>query len=224
VGTQVFQAGRDRLIGEVVREAALCGRHTGRPVLHPEVLRALGAVPRDAFVPAAERDRAWQDQPLPIGYGQTISQPFIVALMTDLLDPDPDDVVLEVGTGSGYQAAVLSLLVRQVYSIEVVPELAVAAAAVLEHLGYGNVEVRAGNGCEGWREHGPYDGILVTAATPFLPPALAAQLKPGGHLVYPRGEPSGDQELVLVERRNDGFLASHSVLSVMFVPLVVGIA
>jgi len=211
---------RRRLMAEIIEEARLCGPATGRPQLRDEVLQAMRAVPREAFVRPSERESAYLNEPLPIGHGQTISQPFIVALMTDLADCRPGHTVLEVGTGSGYQAAVLARLVRHVYSVEVVPELAVGAAEALRRLGVRNVSVRAGDGRLGWPEHAPYDAILVTAASGSLPIALGEQLRPGGRLVYPRGETWGVQQLVVVTRSEDGVLDEQPVLEVRFVPLV----
>lgn len=180
----------------------------------------MAAVPRERFVPAHLQHAAYDNAPLPIGEGQTISQPFMVALMTDLLAPGPEAIVLEVGTGSGYQAAVLSRLVRRVYSIERVPSLATAAAARLAELGYDNVEVRQGDGYDGWPEHAPYNGIVVTAAAQHVPPPLLAQLKPGGRLVIPAGEPYVGQELVLLIKEEAGTFSTRHVLPVAFVPLV----
>jgi protein-L-isoaspartate(D-aspartate) O-methyltransferase len=211
---------RRRLMAEIVEEARLCGPATGRPRLRDEVLQALQDVPREAFVRADDREFAYLNEPLPIGHGQTISQPFIVALMTELADCRPGHTVLEVGTGSGYQAAVLARLVQHVYSVEVVPELAAGAAEALRRLGVGNVSVRAGDGRLGWPEHAPYDAILVTAASESLPVALGQQLRPGGRLVYPRGEAWGVQQLMLVSRSEDGVLTEQPVLDVRFVPLV----
>ncbi|NTV96393.1 MAG: protein-L-isoaspartate(D-aspartate) O-methyltransferase [Thiobacillus sp.] len=196
---------------------------TGRTALDPRVLDALRRVPRHAFVPEHLRSSAYENHPLPIGHGQTISQPYIVALMTDLLRPRPDDIVLEVGTGSGYQAAVLAGLVRRVYSLEIVAELAVQARERLRRLGYGNVEVAVGDGHRGWPEHAPYDAIVVTAATPRIPPALIEQLKPGGRLVVPVGPPRFDQELRLLSKDVAGQIEDKGVLPVVFVPLTGGI-
>jgi len=193
--------------------------YTGISQLSARVITALASVPREAFVPTAYRHLAYDNTPLPIAAGQTISQPLIVALMTELLDPQPDDIVLEVGTGSGYQAAVLSSLVAQVYSIEIVEELARGAEAVLDELGYTNVVVRAGDGYAGWPEHAPFDAIIVTAAAEELPPPLLQQLKPGGKLVIPVGERHGYQELLLIEVDNNGEINKQSVLPVRFVPL-----
>ena len=156
---------------------------------------------------------------MPIGYGQTISQPYIVALMTDLLNPEPGHVILEVGTGSGYQAAILSLLVKQVYSTDIVEPLATEARERLQRLGYANVEVRAGDGYHGWVEHAPFDGIVVTAAAPSIPGPLIDQLRPGGRLVIPVGLPYQFQELMLVEKSEDNKVHTKDILGVAFVPL-----
>ncbi len=180
----------------------------------------MAEVPRERFVPAHLRHAAYDNAPLPIGEGQTISQPFMVALMTDLLQLEPDAVVLEIGTGSGYQAALLSRLVRQVYSIERVPQLAADAVTRLAELGYDNVEVRQGDGYAGWPEHAPYDGIIVTAAAQHVPPPLKEQLKPGGRLVIPVGEPYFGQELLLLTKDATGNISTRHVLPVAFVPLV----
>jgi protein-L-isoaspartate(D-aspartate) O-methyltransferase len=170
-------------------------------------------------VPDAYRHLAYRNTPLPIEAGQTISQPLIVALMTDLLEPQPTDVILEVGTGSGYQAAVLAGLTQHVYSIEIVEELATSAAQTLQRLNYNNVTVRAGDGYAGWPEHAPFDGIIVTAAAEHLPPPLLEQLKPGGKLVIPVGEEHGYQELLVVEINAAGEISRESKLPVRFVPL-----
>jgi protein-L-isoaspartate(D-aspartate) O-methyltransferase len=193
--------------------------YTGRSELSDRVMDAMGAVAREAFVLPEYRHLAYRNTPLPIEAGQTISQPLIVALMTELLDPQPGDVILEVGTGSGYQAAVLAKLVKHVYSVEIVEELATSAAAVLQRLGYDNVTVRAGDGYAGWPQHAPFDGIVVTAAAEHLPPPLLQQLKPGGKLVIPVGEEHGYQELLVVEVDQTGKITRQSVLPVRFVPL-----
>ena len=185
----------------------------------PAVLDAMRRTPRHAFVPAEVRNYAYTDRPLPIGFGQTISQPFIVALMTELVDADPRDRVLEIGTGSGYQAAVLAEIAGEVYSIEIVPALGERAAETLKALGYANVETRVGDGYYGWPEHAPYDGIVVTAAASHIPPPLVAQLAPGGRMVIPIGGPFATQQLMLVEKRPDGTLTTRQLLPVSFVPL-----
>ncbi len=192
---------------------------TGREVLQHEVMEAMGQVPRDAFVPGALKSLAYDNCPLPIGNGQTISQPFIVALMTDLLNPGKDDVILEVGTGSGYQAAILSLLVNKVYTIEIITTLAAQAAESLAGLGYENVEVRHGDGYRGWPEHAPFDGIIVTAAIDHVPPSLKEQLKPGGRLIIPVGYSHMTQQLLLLEKDEIGKFTTRNVLPVAFVPL-----
>jgi protein-L-isoaspartate(D-aspartate) O-methyltransferase len=203
-------------------EYAFAAGLTGRSAPDARVMAAMAEVPREDFVPAAMRPFAYADNALPIGDGQTISQPFIVALMTDLLQPEKDDVILEVGTGSGYQAAVLATLVKKVYSIEVLPDLARRAAERLRRLGYRNVESRLGDGYGGLPEHAPYDGIIVTAAATHLPPALVSQLKPGGRLVIPIGLPYMPQELMLVEKNERGETSVRDVLGVAFVPLTGG--
>jgi protein-L-isoaspartate(D-aspartate) O-methyltransferase len=213
---------RETLIEAIEVEMHATARWTGRHRLAPRVRAALLAVRREAFVPPGLRAEAYANYPLRIGHGQTISQPFIVALMTDLLDPAPDHVVLEVGTGSGYQAAVLAALVRQVYSAEVIPALSAEAATALTQEGIGNVTLRVGDGAVGWPEFAPYDEIVVTAAGPEVPPALVTQLRPGGRMIIPIGEPFGDQMLVLVSKTADGGVTHRDILPVAFVPLVAG--
>jgi len=208
------------LIREIEAEMQATTGWTGRRHLTPLVRVALLGVHREAFVPESLRSEAYANHPLRIGHGQTISQPFIVALMTELLDPAPDHVVLEVGTGSGYQAAVLAALVRHVYSVEVIPDLSAQAGAALAQQGVGNVTLRIKNGSAGWPEHAPYDGIIVTAAGPMVPPALVAQLRPGGRMVIPLGEPFGDQMLTLIVKDADGGVTCRDILPVAFVPLV----
>ncbi len=188
-----------------------------RGVRDPAVLKAMRSIPRDQFVPENVRAFAYLDQPLPIGYDQTISQPFIVGIMTQLLEVKPDQRVLEIGTGSGYQAAVLSVLAKEVYTIEIVPELAHSAAETLRRLGYANVEVKAGDGYLGWPEHAPFDRIMLTAAPPEIPKVLIDELKPGGKLVAPVGV--GTQDLVVVDKSADGKTTRRSVLPVLFVPM-----
>jgi protein-L-isoaspartate(D-aspartate) O-methyltransferase len=189
-----------------------------RGVRDPRVLAALREVPRHLFVPPAQQPYAYQDSPLAIGQGQTISQPYIVALMTELGRPQPGDRALEVGTGSGYQAAVLSRLVRRVYTIEIVESLARDAEQRLKSLGYTNVTVRVGDGYAGWREVGPFDLILVTAAPGEVPPPLVTQLTSGGRLVIPVGSSSGPQDLQLLEKDASGQVHTRHVAPVMFVP------
>jgi protein-L-isoaspartate(D-aspartate) O-methyltransferase len=188
----------------------------GRDVRDPRVLDAMRKVERDKFVPPSQVPYAYYDQPLPIGEGQTISQPYIVALMTELLEPKPTDVVLEVGTGSGYQAAVLAELVKEVYSIEIITALAESAKERLQKLGYKNVVVKAGDGYQGWKEHAPFDGIIVTAAPDHVPQPLVDQLKEGGKLVIPVGDIY--QELVVITKTKTG-TQKRSVIPVRFVPM-----
>jgi protein-L-isoaspartate(D-aspartate) O-methyltransferase len=194
----------------------------GRSSPDERVLTAMAEVPREEFVPLNMRPMAYENRALPIEDGQTISQPFIVALMTDLLVPEPDDVILEIGTGSGYQAAVLSRLVRKVYSIEVIADLAERAVRRFEHLGYDNIEVRVGDGYEGWVEHSPFDGILVTAAAPHVPPPLIDQLKERARLIVPVGLFGVGQDLLMLEKGASGEILSRNVLGVAFVPLTGG--
>ena len=210
---------REDMLAAIAVSVRNSHEYTGLAELDERVMAAMAAVPREQFVLPAYRHLAYQNTPLPIAAGQTISQPLIVALMTHLLDPQPGDVVLEVGTGSGYQAAVLAGLVSRVYSVEIVEELATEAAGVLARLGYDNVSVRAGDGYAGWPEHAPFDGIIVTAAAEEIPPPLLQQLKPGGKLVIPVGEEHGYQELLLVEVGDNGQVRERSMLPVRFVPL-----
>lgn len=209
----------DALLDEIQYDVQQTRHLTARQAFDARVLAALRRVPRHVFVPDALQDRAYDNNPLPIGCGQTISQPYIVALMTDLIMPRGDAVVLEVGTGSGYQTAILAELVRQVYSLEIVDELAQTAAQRLQRLGYENIEVRSGNGRLGWPEHAPYDAIVVTAAANGIPPPLIEQLKPGGTLVIPVGDRIFGQELLLVSKDEQGRTTQKSVLPVAFVPL-----
>ena len=191
----------------------------GRSAFDKRVMDAVKKVPRHKFVPQDMLAYAYDDRPLPIGEGQTISQPYMVALMTDLLALDANDVVLEVGTGSGYQTAILAQLVKQVYSIEIIPALQEHAAKLLQTMGYRNVELRLGDGYGGWPEHAPYDGVIVTAAAMNIPPPLEDQLKPNGKLVIPVGLWGFSQELFLVEKDKNGNISHTSILPVAFVPL-----
>ncbi len=210
----------DRFVAE--RERMVRDQIERRGVRNPAVLSAMRVVPRHSFVPPSAQPSAYEDHPLAIGQGQTISQPYIVALMTELLEPKKDQRVLEIGSGSGYQAAVLSLLVKHVYTIEIVPELAQSARVRLKQLGYQNVTVRQGDGYKGWPEEAPFDRIIVTAAPPEVPQALLDQLKPGGKLVAPVGETVFGQDLVVIDKSTDGKLRRRSVAPVMFVPMVHG--
>jgi protein-L-isoaspartate(D-aspartate) O-methyltransferase len=192
-----------------------------RGVTDARVLSAMARVPRHEFLPVAQRSMAYADGPLPIGHGQTLSQPYVVAFMTAALDPRPGDRILEVGTGSGYQAAVLSGLVAEVFSIEIVEPLARRAEADLKRLGYANVKVRAGDGYAGWPEAAPFDAIIVTCAPERVPPALVRQLKPGGRMIVPVGPQQGVQELILLRKTPKG-LEQQAVMEVRFVPMVGG--
>ena len=214
-----YAQARAVLMAEIEADVRETADYLGRTALDERVIEALRTVPRHAFVPARERPFAYENRPLAIGHGQTISQPYIVAIMTDLLDPQPGDRVLEVGTGSGYQAAVLSLLVERVYSIEIVSPLAASATRRLMELGYKNVTVRQGDGYYGWKEHAPFDAIVVTAAAGHVPPPLIAQLKPGGRMIIPVGSRFLTQQLVLITKQADGSLITRQLLPVAFVPL-----
>jgi protein-L-isoaspartate(D-aspartate) O-methyltransferase len=209
----------DELAAEIAAEARETARWTGRDQFDPRVMAALRRVRREAFIAPEAVGNAYVNVPLSIGHGQTISQPYIVALMTDLLDLRPEHRVLEVGTGSGYQAAVLAEVAGGVWSIEIIPELAAAAAKALAAEGYGRVALRVGDGGAGWPEQAPFDAIIVTAAAPHVPPALVAQLRPGGRMVIPIGATWRAQELRVLCKQHDGTVSSHTVLQVAFVPL-----
>ncbi|MEH6576146.1 MAG: protein-L-isoaspartate(D-aspartate) O-methyltransferase [Amphritea sp.] len=209
-----------QLIDEISREAQFTGDLTGRYRFSDTVMQALKTVPRECFVADNSMRNAYLNVPLPIGYGQTISQPYIVALMTDLLDPDSDKTYLEVGTGSGYQAAILASLVKQVYSIEVIAALHHSAAELLHRLGYDNVHCILGDGNLGYPQCAPYDGIIVTACARKIPAALIEQLNLGGRMIIPVGTPGSRQTLYLIEKSINGKTSSTPVLGVAFVPLV----
>ena len=201
-------------------EAKFTASYTGRKKFAQRVMDAIAEVDRKNFVSPQYLPLAYDNGPLPIGYGQTISQPYIVALMTDLLDLTAESIVLEVGTGSGYQAAVLSRVAKQIYTIERVKELAESAGERLKELGYDNIEIRNRDGYIGWQEKAPFDGIIVTAAANHIPPSLIEQLKPGGRMVVPVGLPHSYQELMLLTKDEDGITHSESLLGVAFVPLI----
>ena len=210
---------RREMVAEIRIVARYAGPVSGKSTIDERVLEVMETVPRHLFVPIDERRHAYEDRPLPIGYGQTISQPYIVALMTDLLDLQGDETVLEVGTGSGYQAAVLGRMVERVFTIEIVPALARRAAETLGSLGFEAVTARQGDGYFGWKEHAPFDAIIVTAAASHIPPPLVRQLKPGGVMVIPVGNPFLTQSLMLVEKSADGSVKTRHLLPVRFVPL-----
>jgi protein-L-isoaspartate(D-aspartate) O-methyltransferase len=210
------------LLLTIASEVAETESWTGRAALADRVIQAVAKVPRHAFVPERDRASAYDNRPLGIGHGQTISQPFIVAVMTDLLDLGPADRVLEIGTGCGYQTAMLAELAAQVFSLEVVPELARAARDRLARLGYGNVDVRTGDGFRGLPEAAPFDAVIVTAAPVGFPPALAEQLAVGGRLVIPVGPRGETQMLYRCVRQPDGTLLKERKLPVAFVPMVEG--
>jgi protein-L-isoaspartate(D-aspartate) O-methyltransferase len=209
-----------RLMAAIAEDTSRTAAETGRGELSPSVLGAMMDVPRQEFVPAGDAASAFDNRPLPIGHGQTISQPFIVALMTELLDIGPGDKVLELGTGSGYQTAVLAQLGAAVYSVEIIPQLADAAAVRLARLGLKNVHLQTAQGWDGWPSEAPFDAILVTAAAARTPPALVGQLKPGGRLIVPIGATGGHQILMRLVKSEDGGFEEERILSVAFVPLV----
>ena len=206
---------REQLMAEIAAEAVLTAGHTGRASFGGRVMRVVGSMPRHEFVPVELQPYAYLNRPLPIGYDKTISQPFIVALMTDLLEISGEDVVLEIGAGAGYQAAILAELAQRVYTVDIIEELAQGAERRLKRLGYDNVVVRTGNGYYGLPEFAPYEKIMVTAASELIPPPLLAQLKPGGRMVIPAGIPE-KQTLILVEKSPSGGLATREILPVRF--------
>jgi protein-L-isoaspartate(D-aspartate) O-methyltransferase len=210
----------ENLMEEIRAEMRATSRYTGRDHLGERVEAVMLQVPRHLFVPLWSRGSAYGNYPLPIGNGQTISQPYIVALMTDLLDLEPDDTVLEIGTGCGYQTAVLAQLCAHVCSIEVIPELATKAKNTLADLGFTNIDIRVGNGYDGWPEPGLFDAIIVTAAAPEVPDSLLDRLKPGGRMVIPVGMPGATQDLLRLQRQADGEVVGRPLLPVAFVPMV----
>ena len=218
-GQDGFENQRKRMVEEIAALTRETRFETGRASLSARVMEAMARVPRHEFVPARDRHNAYANRPLPIGMGQTISQPFIVALMTDLMEVKPGDRVLEIGTGSGYQAALLAELAGTVYTIEIVEPLAREAAEQLKRLGYRNVVTKTGDGYRGWPEHAPFDAIMVTAAPREVPQPLIDQLKPGGRLVVPVGGQMAGQSLLLIEKQADGRVTRRNILAVRFVPL-----
>ena len=215
-------AARQRMVREIERTQRDVAEHTGSRTLERRVLAVMGEVPRHLFVRKQQQAQAYDNRPLPIGHGQTISQPYIVALMTDLLRVEPGDRVFELGTGSGYQAAILARLAREVYSVEIIAPLGKQAGELLDRLDYGNVEVKVADGYYGWPEHAPFDAIIVTAAASHVPPPLVRQLKPGGRMVIPVGTSFLTQHLMLVEKQKDGSVITRQILPVSFVPLTGG--
>lgn len=210
---------RENMIREIEADVDATSIYIKKEALDPRVMEAMNTVPRHALVPINQRSDAYLNRPLPIGYGQTISQPYIVAIMTDLLNPQPEHKILEVGTGSGYQAAILSRLVRQVYTIEVIEALGKRAKVDLAELGYDNIQTQIGDGYYGWRQHAPFDGIVVTAAASHVPPPLIQQLKPGGRIIIPVGSRFLTQQLLLITKDVGGNLTTRQILPVRFVPL-----
>ena len=217
-----YAARRQALLREIERDVRDTASYINRRQLDERVMAAMAAVPRHEFVRQEDLDLAYENRPLPIGHGQTISQPYIVAIMSDLVEPAPGCRALEVGTGSGYQAAVLGKLCREVYTIEIVEPLGRQARQRLDRLGYDNVEVRIGDGYYGWEDHAPFDVIVVTAVSTHIPPPLIQQLKPGGRMVLPVGSRFTTQQLVLVHKREDGRITTRQLLPVAFVPLTGG--
>ncbi|WP_200875003.1 protein-L-isoaspartate(D-aspartate) O-methyltransferase [Methylomarinum vadi] len=213
---------RQELVNEIKENVRATRFYLDREKLDEKVMRMLATVPRHEFVPQDSRRFAYENRPLSIGYGQTISQPYIVAIMTDLLDLHPDAKVLELGTGSGYQAAILSGLVKEVYTIEIVEALGLKAKERLVRLGYDNVTVKIGDGYYGWDEHAPFDAIIVTAAASHIPPPLTQQLKVGGKMIIPVGTMFLTQQLLLVTKQEKGKLVSRQILPVRFVPVTGG--
>jgi protein-L-isoaspartate(D-aspartate) O-methyltransferase len=214
-----FASARRRMVDDITALVRETRAEIGKRAFDERVMAVMAAVPRHEFVPADQIAHAYENRPLPIGHGQTISQPYIVALMTDLARVQPGHSVLEVGTGSGYQAAVMAHLVKAVYTIEIVEPLGLRARQRLQRLGYDTVQVRLGDGYYGWEEHAPYDAILVTAAASHIPPPLIRQLKAGGRMVIPVGAAFLVQQLMLVEKSPDGTISTRQILPVAFVPL-----
>jgi protein-L-isoaspartate(D-aspartate) O-methyltransferase len=217
-----FDKSRKSMVKTIEREVKETHKYLGKEKLSKETIYAMGNVKRHKFVPLLNRISAYDNRPLPIGYGQTISQPYIVAIMTDMLNLKHTDKVLEIGTGSGYQAAILAEIVQKVYTIEVISELGVAAANRLERLGYNNVKTKIADGYYGWSENGPYDAIIVTAAATNIPPPLLKQLKPGGKMIIPVKSLYYVQHLILISKDQKGSITTHQILPVRFVPLTGG--
>lgn len=213
---------RKQMLAEIEEGLRATSRYIDKKSFDMRVMQAMDTVPRHAFVSESMRVKAYDDRPLPIGHGQTISQPYIVALMTDLLQTQPEHRVLEIGTGSGYQSAVLSQLVKQVYSIEIIEPLGLSTAQLLDRLAYKNIETRIADGYDGWPQHAPFDGIIVTAAISHIPPPLVRQLKKGGRMIIPVGSRFQTQYLTLVEKDKQGTITTRQILPVTFVPFTGG--
>jgi len=218
----VYAVRRQQMIEHIEQVALKTTKYTGLNAFDQRVMQVMGTVPRHLFVPGDQRENAYTNRPLPIGYGQTISEPYVVALMTELLRTQPDHKVLEIGTGSGYQAAVLSPLVKHVYSIEIIDELGSKTSRLLDELGYDNIDTRIADGYNGWPEHAPFDGIIVTAAISHIPPPLVAQLSNGGVMVIPVGTRFQTQQLTLVKKDMQGMITTKQILPVIFVPFTGG--
>jgi len=214
-----FENMREEMVEVIAAYALLSSDRTQKEQFDTRVMEAIARVPRHDYVPNELQDVAYANIPLPIGHGKTISQPFIVALMTDLLDPQDDERVLEIGTGLGYQAAILAELVQQVYTVEIIEELGLEAAERLGDAGYGNIQVKIGDGGQGWPENGSYDKVIVTAAPELIPPALIEQLRPGGRLVIPAGL-EDQQQLILMEKDSTGRMSSTEIIPVVFSRLI----
>ncbi|MEN8107303.1 MAG: protein-L-isoaspartate(D-aspartate) O-methyltransferase [Pseudomonadota bacterium] len=219
LAADTYRAARMAMVKEIEDDVRRTSLALDKESLDPAVMAAMASVPRHRLVPAKMRDDAYENRPLPIGHGQTISQPYVVAVMTDLMKITPDSTVLEIGTGSGYQAAILGKLAAQVYTIEIIEPLATLARENLQALGYENIEVRIGDGYYGWEEHAPFDAIVVTAAASHIPPPLIEQLRPGGYMIIPVGSRFMVQQLVLVEKDNNSTVTTRQILPVRFVPL-----
>jgi protein-L-isoaspartate(D-aspartate) O-methyltransferase len=217
-----YAAQRQQMVAEITDDARRLVKYIDKDALSDRVIEVMGTVPRHLFVPPAMRSAAYENRPLPIGYGQTISQPYIVALMTDLLQPRAEHKVLEIGTGSGYQAAVLSGLVKEVYSIEIIDQLGQSSKRVLQELGYDNVSTRVADGYDGWPEQAPFDSIIVTAGISHIPPPLIRQLKKGGTMVIPVGSSFQTQQLTLVKKDHNGAITTRQIIPVIFVPFTGG--
>jgi protein-L-isoaspartate(D-aspartate) O-methyltransferase len=222
LASEHYAAQRQQMVDEISSDARRLVRSVGKDSFSDSVIRAMSTVPRHLFVPPTRRHSAYENRPLRIGYGQTISQPYIVALMTDLLQPGADHKVLEIGTGSGYQAAVLSELVKEVYSIEIIDALGQSSKRLLQDLGYDNVTTRVADGYDGWPEQAPFDSIIVTAGISHIPPPLIRQLKKGGTMVIPVGSSFQTQQLTVVKKDRNGAITTRQIIPVIFVPFTGG--